>query len=154
MQFDLDDPNYDFDLGLADGIGSQDFDFDIGVDFGDVGEKDKGKSKATAGENDDDDGMSIEVGRDANFDPRKARHSVDSGLRGPDFDDFDAHSRGGLDDFGGGQDDFGGDLTMDLDLGIDFGDKPVEAAPKTPEALRDGSRACGSPLRRKNTIKV
>ncbi|KAG8971239.1 sister chromatid cohesion protein 1, partial [Tulasnella sp. 427] len=93
--------------------------------------------------------MSVEIGRDASITSR-ARHSeLHSALKptGGDFDDFDVQSRGGLEDYGDAAADFGGDMAMDLDLGINFGDeeRAPEERPKTPEAVRDASRA-SSPL--------
>lgn len=163
MNFDFD--NYDFELGPADGIGSQDFgldDFDIGVDFGDqdaaAPSKDKGKAKSKKSKGDGeeegseeerDEDMSVEIGRDASVASHGRRSELESALRpnGGDFDDLDVRSRGGLEDFGDAAADFGGDLTMDLDLGINFGDeeRAPEERPKTPEAVRDASRA-SSPL--------
>ncbi|KAG8897707.1 sister chromatid cohesion protein 1, partial [Tulasnella sp. 417] len=162
MTFDF-DAGYDFELGPADGIGSQDFgldDFDIGVDFGEqdaaAPSKEKAKSKSKKnkgdGEEEDEEGdedMSVEIGRDASVVSHGRRSELESALRakGGDFDDFDVRSRGGLEDFGDAAADFGGDMAMDLDLGINFGDEeraPSER-PKTPEAVRDASRA-SSPL--------
>ncbi|KAG9041192.1 sister chromatid cohesion protein 1 [Tulasnella sp. UAMH 9824] len=163
MTFDF-DANYDFELGPADGIGSQDFgldEFDIGVDFGEqdaaAPSKDKAKSKSKKnkgdGEEDEEEegdaDMSVEIGRDASVVSHGRRSELESALRakGGDFDDFDVRSRGGLEDFGDAAADFGGDMQMDLDLGINFGDEeraPSER-PKTPEAVRDASRA-SSPL--------
>lgn len=133
LHFNLDDPMYDFDLGPADGIGSQDFDLDIGVDFGDgeATKSRKGKSKA-AQEEDEEDGMSVEVGRGASMGPRAGRPSFDSALnRGAggadDLDAFAEGSRHGMDDFGMGEG-FGADMAMDLDLGISFGDDEAQRA--------------------------
>lgn len=161
LNFNLDDPMYEFDLGGG-GIGSQDFDYDIGVNFGEAGgaggadgqgpAKSSRKGKGKAGE-EEEDGMSVEMGmRDSSVDPRHGRVSLDSGLRGAgadgDFDDvFGAGgSRSGMDEFGV-QGEFGGDMGMDIDLGIDFGegDRMRSERPKTPDAPKDPhSRACES----------
>ncbi|KAG8905522.1 sister chromatid cohesion protein 1 [Tulasnella sp. 403] len=150
-RFDLDDHQYDFDLGPVDGIGSQDFDWDIGIDFGEGDaerERDKGKSKGKSKSkaSADDGDISMEMGRDASV---GRAPSVDSALKGlpmGEFDEFEARSRVDLDDLGGPAD-FGVDLGGDLELGIDFGDEERARSerPKTPEAVRDASRA-SSPL--------
>ncbi|KAG8863286.1 sister chromatid cohesion protein 1 [Tulasnella sp. 330] len=160
MNFNLDDPMYEFDLGGG-GIGSQDFDFDIGVDFGEEGARATGeqspakpgrKGKGKAGE-EEEDGMSIEMGmRDSSVAPRPGRASLDSGLHGAgaagDFDDvLGGGSRNGMDDFGV-QEEFGGDMGMDIDLGIDFGegDRVRSERPKTPEVTKDANSRASSPL--------
>ncbi|KAG9009341.1 sister chromatid cohesion protein 1 [Tulasnella sp. JGI-2019a] len=154
MNFGLDDPMYEFDLGGG-GIGSQDFDYNIGVDFGEdgmapadgAGAKSSRKGKDRTGEVDEEeDGMSIEMGMRDSVDPRPGRPSLDTGLHGAgvrgDFDDvFGAGSRNGMDDLGL-QEDFGGDIGMDLGIGED--DLLRSERPKSPEAAKD-SRA-SSPL--------
>ncbi|THH15656.1 hypothetical protein EW146_g4851 [Bondarzewia mesenterica] len=142
LQFDFDDQGYGFDLGPADGIGSQDYELDLGLDFGDGPLSVSGR---------DYDNMSVEVGRDAPP-PREARQSLDShllGRRGADTDldilsqrsrDLSEHPLGADMDI-----DFGPDIGMDIDLGLDFGDNPLSEREKTPGQTRSLSRA-SSPL--------
>jgi cohesin complex subunit SCC1 len=135
---DLDDPGYGFDLGPSDGIGSQDFDLDLGLDFGD------GPVSVNGNEE-----MSVEVGRDA----AAPRLSLDSNVLGDhgmgvdlDIASNRSKSRGASEHpFGPDMDiDFGADLGgVDLDLGLDFGDKaPLSEHEKTPGQTRTSSRAC------------
>lgn len=142
FQFDLDDPGYGFDLGPADGIGSQDF--DLGLDFGD------GPANAN------DDNMSVEMGRDA----AAPRHSLDSHLIGrPGDDDFDMISNRSRDP---SEHPYGADvdmdpgfgpapMDMDIDLGLSFGDEPLPGD-KTPGQTRSPSR--GSEFLRKFLICI
>lgn len=148
FQFDLDDPGYGFDLGPADGIGSQDYDLDLGLDFGDgpvsVHEHDRSSQI-------EDDSMSVGVGRDAAL-SRALRESLGSHLLGPqggdaDFDLMSNRSREPSEHpFGADMNmdlDFGPDIGgMDLDLGLDFGDKPLSEHAPTPRLTP--SRACVS----------
>ncbi|KAI6017077.1 Rec8 like protein-domain-containing protein [Pisolithus marmoratus] len=103
FQLDLDNPGYRFDLGPSDGVGSQDFgELDLGRDFGD------GPVSVVNG--------IVEVGRDAPI-PWSARESLEWD-GGPCVDrDVDMP--------------FGPDIGgMDVDLGLDFGDGPLERAQK------------------------
>ncbi|KAH9948687.1 Rec8 like protein-domain-containing protein [Amylocystis lapponica] len=137
FQFDLDDPGYGFDLGPADGIGSQDYEqLDLGLDFGD-GPVSVHGSESHAEEDDD---MSVGVARDAA--PRRAfRESMGSHLLGRGADaDLDLMSNRSREPsehpFGADINmdlDFGPDIGgMDLDLGLDFGDKPLSEHAPTP----------------------
>ncbi|KAH7888711.1 Rec8 like protein-domain-containing protein [Phlebopus sp. FC_14] len=142
FQLDLDDPGYGFDLGPSDGIGSQDFgELDLGLDFGD------GPVSVVEG--------SVEVGRDAPT-PRSARESLDSRIMGRgaerDLDVFSYRSREASEHpFGMDMDvgmPFGPDLGgVDIDLGIDFGDRPFPRSERelTPGQTRSPSRM-SSPL--------
>ncbi|TFY66264.1 hypothetical protein EVG20_g4815 [Dentipellis fragilis] len=137
LQFDMDEQGYGFDLGPSDGIGSQDYDIDLGLDFGD------GPPSAVA--RSEDDNMSVEVGRDAA--PRDSRRSIDSHLMARDIDEeiLSQRSREPSEHpFGADMDiDFG--PGMEVDLGLDFGDRPASEHEKTPEQTRSPSRA-SSPL--------
>jgi len=142
LHFDLDDQGYGFDLGPSDGIGSQDYDIDLGLDFGD-GPASVAPSVAGRVE---DDSMSVEVGRDAPL-SRDYRQSIDSHLLGRPDTDLDILSQKSREPseqpFGAEMDlDFGPDMGMDIDLGLDFGDRPVEDREKTPGQTRSPSRAC------------
>lgn len=122
LQFDFDDPGLDFDLGPVDGIGSQDLEMDLGIDFGDGPSAQDPNQTRT-----EDETLSVEVGRRDDTAMRSPRASLDSHLLGnglPDLDAITARSRGVSErPFGDDMDmDFGGDLGMDLDLGLDFGD--------------------------------
>ncbi|KAH7919359.1 hypothetical protein BV22DRAFT_865033 [Leucogyrophana mollusca] len=140
FQFDLDDPGYGFDLGPSDGIGSQDYaDIDLGLDFGD------GPASVLDG--------SVEQGRDAPT-PRSARESLASHFMGRHTDkDLDILSNRSRDPsehpFGADVDmdmGFGPDIGgMDIDLGLDFGDRPLSERAKTPGQTRSPSRM-SSPL--------
>ncbi|EMD37715.1 hypothetical protein CERSUDRAFT_114350 [Gelatoporia subvermispora B] len=133
FQFDFDDPGYGFDLGPADGIGSQDYEVDLGLDFGD------GPVSVNENVQPEDDSMSIEVGRDA-VSPRAPRESLGSHILGrhgadADLDILSAHSRAVSENpFGADMNlDFGPDLGgMDIDLGLDFGDNPLSEHAPTP----------------------
>ncbi|KAF8210172.1 Rec8 like protein-domain-containing protein [Mycena galopus ATCC 62051] len=130
QNYDLNDP---FDIGPADGIGSQDF-LDLGLDWGD-GEKPS-----------ENDAMSVDgsvgVGRDLpvvdeNFDDQFMRN----GNGDMDLDIFSQHSKSRE----ASEHPFNGD--MDIDLGIDFGDTNIgdtNGREKTPGQSRS-SRA-SSPL--------
>lgn len=134
----MDDIGYDFDLGPADGIGSQDFELDLGLDFGDGPKRDEGE--------DIDDSMSVEVAREA-ITLRDPRDSLDSALLGNvDFDkDMDIrsiHSREPSEvPLSGGILDLDMDPGIDLDLGIDFGEHQLfDIVP--PFGKEKDSRAC------------
>ncbi|KAI0072661.1 hypothetical protein K474DRAFT_1628650 [Panus rudis PR-1116 ss-1] len=133
FQMDFDEPNYGFDLGPSDGIGSQDFDIDLGLDFGDGPVSAAGEPTRTGG--DDDESMEMEVGRRDAGPARTARESLASHLLGPGTIEEDILSRRSREaseqPFGG--DDFGPDLgDMDIDLGLSFGDRPISEPPQTP----------------------
>jgi cohesin complex subunit SCC1 len=138
LQFGVDDGGYGFDLGPSDGIGSQDYEVDLGLTFGD--------EPATPRERSEGDDMSVEVGRDA-APPRAARESLDSHLLGKGGDEpemLSHHSRapsehpfGNDMDFG-----FGPEEGLNIDLDLDFGDRPISEGGKTPEQTRSPSRAC------------
>lgn len=126
FQLDFDEPGYGFDLGPADGIGSQDFEeLDLGLDFGDgpvsvVAEQ--------AVDQEAEESMDVEVGRNRGQ-QRGIRESLASHLLGPLGDDMEVdilshRSREPSEHpFGGDTGlDFGPDIGMDIDLGIDFGD--------------------------------
>ena len=125
LNFDLDDGAFGFDLGVGDGIASQDF--DLGLDFGDAGRDD----------------MSIEMGRDG---PKGSRMSVDSRVMGDPDADVDVLSRLSREasvhapnmdvDMGFG------DLGDLGDLGLNFGDEGLSEREKTPGEARSPSRAC------------
>ncbi|EGO00064.1 hypothetical protein SERLA73DRAFT_52994, partial [Serpula lacrymans var. lacrymans S7.3] len=144
FQFDLDDPGYGFDLGPSDGIGSQDYaELDLGLDFGD------GPVSVSGG----NDNMSVEVGRDAPT-PRSFRESLDSHLMGrAGIDELDIISQRSRElsehPFGAEMDvdpGFGPDIgAMEIDLGVDFGDRPPSEREKTPGQTRSLSRM-SSPL--------
>ena len=120
FSLELDGPDFDFDLGVGDGIGSQDFDVDLGIDFGD-GPVDDTADKTGAA----DETMSVEVGRDA-ASIRSPRASLVSHLLGKDGDDALTHRSREMSEnpFGADMDlDFGPDVNgMDIDLGLDLGD--------------------------------
>jgi cohesin complex subunit SCC1 len=137
LQYGVDDNGYGFDMGPSDGIGSQDYEVDLGLTFGD---------EPTPRDRSEIDDMSVEVGRDA-APPRAPRESLDSHLLkqgGDEFDVFSHHSRapsehpfGNDMDFG-----FGPDAGLNIDLDLDFGDRPISEGGKTPEQTRSPSRAC------------
>ncbi|KDQ21506.1 hypothetical protein BOTBODRAFT_25950 [Botryobasidium botryosum FD-172 SS1] len=150
LHFDLEVPDYGFDFGPPDGIGSQDF--DLGLDFEGAASPEKA--------HDDDEEMSIdrevEVGRDMSVQARSARESLAPALRarGDDKDleeGLSTTSKDPLDVVGEpfGGDDAGFGLGEDMDLGIDFGDggdiTAGEEREKTPGQLSPGSRE-SSPL--------
>ncbi|KAH8107984.1 Rec8 like protein-domain-containing protein [Cristinia sonorae] len=128
FQFDFDAPDYGFDLGPSDGIGSQDFEeLDLGLDFGDgpvasVAEQDRAISE------EGEDTMEVGVGRDA-APPRGFRESIGSHLLGDRRDDMDLLSyRSREASQLGDMNDFGPDIgDMEIDLGLDFGDQPFVA---------------------------
>ena len=138
LQYGVDDGGYGFDIGPSDGIGSQDYEVDLGLTFGD--------EPATPHERSEADDMSVEVGRDA-VRPREPRESLDSHLlkRGADeLEMLSHHSRapsehpfGDVMDFG-----FGPEEGLNIDLDLDFGDRPISEGGKTPEQTRSPSRAC------------
>ncbi|KAI0066081.1 hypothetical protein BV25DRAFT_1879090 [Artomyces pyxidatus] len=151
LHFDLDDQGYGFDLGPSDGIGSQDYELDLGLDFGDAPASVHARSEY--------DDMSVEVGRDA-APPREFRQSLDSHMLGrggdSDLDILSHRSREPSENpFAADMNDFGPDIGMDIDLGLDFGERPPSVHPpsehppsegaKTPEQTRSPSRA-SSPL--------
>jgi cohesin complex subunit SCC1 len=138
LQYGVDDNGYGFDLGPSDGIGSQDYEVDLGLTFGDEPTTPRDRSEV--------DDMSVEVGRDAA--PQRApRESLDSHLlkqAGDELDVFSHHSRAPSEhpfgddmDFG-----FGPDAGLNIDLDLDFGDRPMSEGGKTPEQTRSPSRAC------------
>ncbi|KAH9027706.1 Rec8 like protein-domain-containing protein [Lactarius pseudohatsudake] len=141
LQFGVDDGGYGFDLGPSDGIGSQDYEVDLGLTFGD--------EPATPRERSEADDLSVEVGRDA-APPRPPRESLDSHLLGQGVEEVELlshHSRAPSEhpfatdlDFG-----FGPEEGLNIDLDLDFGDRPVSEGGKTPEQTRSPSRA-SSPL--------
>ncbi|THH33260.1 hypothetical protein EUX98_g902 [Antrodiella citrinella] len=143
--FDFDAPDYGFDLGPSDGIGSQDFEaldeLDLGLDFGDGPVHSQPEPRAPTEEADDD--MDVEIGRDA-APMRTARESLGSHLLG-DREDLDILSRRSREPSHlGDMNDFGPDVgDMEIDLGLDFGDQPFDRE-KTPR-LTPSSRA-SSPL--------
>ncbi|PSS07200.1 hypothetical protein PHLCEN_2v3483 [Hermanssonia centrifuga] len=133
LQFDFDAAEYD-NLGPSDGIGSQDFEeLDLGLDFGD------GPISAEPAQRyEEDDSMDVGVGRDA-FAPRLPRESLDSHLLGrPDMDmELDVLSYRSREP---SEHPFAGDMNIDfgpgdmeLDLGLDFGDKPLSEHERTPQ---------------------
>ena len=138
LQFGVDDGGYGFDLGPSDGIGSQDYEVDLGLTFGDEPATPHARSEA--------DDMSVEVGRDA-APQRPPRESLDSHLLKQGEDELDMlshHSRAPSEhpfpdvmDFG-----FGPEERLNIDLDLDFGDRPASEGGKTPEQTRSPSRAC------------
>ena len=138
LQYGVDDGGYGFDLGPSDGIGSQDYEVDLGLTFGDEPTTPRERSEA--------DDMSVEVGRDA-APPRPSRESLDSHLLKQGADELDIlsrHSRAPSEhpfademDFG-----FGPEEGLNIDLDLDFGDRPVSEGAKTPGQTRSPSRAC------------
>jgi cohesin complex subunit SCC1 len=160
LHLNLGEPEFDFDLGLGDGIGSQDYELDLGIDFGDGPAANEGDKTKDTADGEGDETMSVEIGRDA-MSHRSARESIGSHLLGKDNLDFDALSNRSKSrelsehpmdiDFGA---DFGG---MDIDLGLDFGEtgdttmgtalgageEPTEAQQQIQEQPpRSPSRAC------------
>jgi cohesin complex subunit SCC1 len=139
LQYGVDDNGYGFDLGPSDGIGSQDYEVDLGLTFGDEPTTPRDRSEV--------DNMSVEVGRDA-APPRAPRESLDSHLFKQGGDELDMlshlsrapseHPFGDDMDFG-----FGPEAGLNIDLDLDFGDRPVSEGGKTPEQTRSPSRACG-----------
>ncbi|CAL1706574.1 unnamed protein product [Somion occarium] len=135
FQYDFDEPNYGFDLGPSDGIGSQDYDIDLGLDFGDGPASAVGEQART---HDEDESMDVEYGRDA-ASMRHPRESLESHILGPrrpqDLDVLSYRSREASEHPFGDDLDFGPALGegMELDLGLDFGDRPASEAPKTPQ---------------------
>ncbi|KAI0046073.1 hypothetical protein FA95DRAFT_1583171 [Auriscalpium vulgare] len=139
LQYDLEDQAYGFDLGPSDGIGSQDYEVDLGLDFGDA----PASSERARSEFEDDD-MSVGVGRDAAA-IRDVRQSLGSDILGRGGDDLDVlshRSRAPSENPFAGDFDFGADTGMDIDLGLDFGDRPPPSeGDKTPGQTRSLSRA-------------
>lgn len=126
--FDFDAPDYGFDLGPSDGIGSQDFEeLDLGLDFGD-GPVAPAAAEGRAVSEEGDDTMEVEVGRDAGF-SRGVRESLGSHLLGDRRDDLDLMSHRSREASQlGDMNDFGPDIgDMEIDLGLDFGDQPMES---------------------------
>lgn len=150
FQFGFDDPGLDFDLGPEDGIGSQDLDMDLGIDFGD--EPAAQEADQTRPE---DESMSVEIGRRDDHALGSPRISLNSHVLGNEMADLDAltaRSRAVSEKpFGDDLDvDFGGDLGMDLDLGLDFGDGTTGDITAGDISLgmnreRSPSRVCKSP---------
>ncbi|TCD70338.1 sister chromatid cohesion protein 1 [Steccherinum ochraceum] len=125
--FDFDAPDYGFDLGPSDGIGSQDFEeLDLGLDFGD-GPVAPAAAQGRDASEEADDTMEVEVGRDAGF-SRGIRESLGSHLLGDRRDDLDLLSHRSREASQlGDMNDFGPDIgDMEIDLGLDFGDQPME----------------------------
>ncbi|KAH9993233.1 hypothetical protein BJV77DRAFT_999450, partial [Russula vinacea] len=128
LQFGVDDSGYGYEV-------------DLGLTFGD--------EPATPHERSEADDMSVEVGRDA-APPRAPRESLDSHLLKQGADELEMlsrHSRAPSEhafpdvmDFG-----FGPEERLDIDLDLDFGDRPISEGGKTPEQTRSPSRA-SSPL--------
>jgi cohesin complex subunit SCC1 len=133
-----------FDIGPADGIGSQDFnDLDLGINWGD-------EPQASSERDDHEERMSIDgsigVGRDA----ASRAESVGSHLMGKHTLDIDllSHMSGSR---ATSEHPFGADMDVDMggvdlgDFGIGF-DEPMAIEPepttKTPEETRSLSRAC------------
>ncbi|KAI9510936.1 Rec8 like protein-domain-containing protein [Russula earlei] len=137
LQYGVDDSGYGFDLGPSDGIGSQDYEVDLGLTFGD--------EPVTPHERSEIDDMSVEVGRDA-APPRAPRESLESHLlkqTGDELEILSHHSRAPSEPafshdmhFG-----FGPEEGMNIDLDLDFGDRPISEGAKTPEQTRSPSRA-------------
>lgn len=133
FQFDFDAPDYGFDLGPSDGIGSQDFEeLDLGLDFGDGPAASAPEQvRAISEDADADDTMEVEVGRDAHF-VRPIRESLGSHLLGERRDDLELLSHRSRE--GSHLDDFGPDIgDMEIDLGLDFGDQPFVAEQQPPD---------------------
>lgn len=152
FQFDFDAPDYGFDLGPSDGIGSQDFEeLDLGLDFGDgpvapaASEQQRGQSEEA------DDTMDVEIGRDA-APPRNIRESLGSHLLGDRRDDLDLLSHRSREGSQlGDMNDFGPDIgDVELDLGLDFGDQPFQ--PPEPEPEQD--QAFDQPFEQEKTPQL
>lgn len=132
-----------FDIGPADGIGSQDFnDLDLGINWGD-------EPLTSSEKNENDEQMSVDgsigIGRDA---PSHAESVGSHLLGGKHTLDIDllSHLSGSR---APSEHPFGGDMDVDMagvdlgDFGIGF-DEPMVAEPaeKTPGETRSLSRAC------------
>lgn len=138
LDIGLGDDTFNYDLGPADGIGSQDF--DLGLDWGD-----EARARSELG-----DDMSVEIGLEA---PERRQSIVSDlfGRGGMDVDLLSQKSKSRAPSEHPFEDGFGGDLGgLDLgDLGIGFGDEPILGAPaegeKTPGQTHSPSHA-SSPL--------
>ena len=132
-----------FDLGPADGIGSQDFnDLDLGINWGD-------EPQLSSEREDNDERMSIDgsigVGRDAASRAESVGSHLFGGKHTLDID-LMSHMSGSR---APSEHPFGADMDVDMagvdlgDFGIGF-DEPmiVEPVEKTPEETRSLSRAC------------
>ena len=143
QQFDFNDP---FDMGPADGIGSQDFnDVDLGINLDD-------ELNGGGTPNGHDDNMSVDgsvgVGRDAQYHQDSIHsHLLAQNGRDLDMDILSNRSKSR----GASEHPFGGDVDMDFpelagmdlsDLGIGFDNMPLDNIEKTPGQTRESSRAC------------
>lgn len=140
------DTNDAFDIGPADGIGSQDFnDLDLGIIWGD-------EPQASSEKNENDEQMSVDgsigVGRDAASRAESVGSHLLGGKHPLDIDLLSHLSESRAQS----EHAFGADMDVDM-AGIDLGDfgigfdEPMvplaaEPAEKTPEETRSLSRAC------------
>ncbi|KAI0030791.1 Rec8 like protein-domain-containing protein [Vararia minispora EC-137] len=139
LAYAMSDHGLDPDLGLPDGIGSQDFEIDLGLDMADGPLTPAPASSVRAPS---EDSMSIGVGRDAATSraPRQSLGSRFLGEQDVDMDVFSHHSRQPSrepDAFGFGDDfgvaDFGGDMNIDLGLDLENPEQEDMTIAKTPE---------------------